>query len=353
MKMSLSRLVEPFGRNPKSVNEIMILLRSELLGTQENRSVIQTWFSRLLPFDSHKNINRLLKTIREIIYGSIQSEPESEKTRAQVCEELNKTDLLSTLIEKLPTIGFDCMKDIALIYEYAISHQVGTRLPTVEYIVAKPEVVQLLVKYYGREDMVSTVGQIIRECLRFESLTECFFKLTDDNHNKLYFNFLDFAKSDSFFVSSDVFSTLHHLFFRHKTLAKGVIDKDYDQFLAKLNQLLISDNYYVRRKSIKLLTEILLDRNHQKVMKKFIASPSNAQTIHKITSSDCIHTSFDGFLVFNLFVINPNKSSEVIQWLTKNKVTLIEFFDKFQMNEQKEKQYKDEKQEMIEIISKL
>ena len=54
-------------------------------------------------------------------------------------------------------------------------------------------------------------------------------------------------------VCSDILSTLHELFYRHKTLVREVLQTDYDHFFGKLNELLSSDDYYIRRKSIKLL----------------------------------------------------------------------------------------------------
>ena len=352
--MSFSRLIQPFGKNPKSTNEIIIALKDELTSnTSLKKSTVEIVFSYLFPSDSHKNIYHLLKIIREMIYGSIDSVPESQQIRDQICSELQKIDLLVILIDKLPNIGFDGRKDIALIHEYAIAQQIGTRFPTVEYIVLKPVIIQELVQYYTDQHLVTICGQIIREFLRFEELTEMFFKLKDKNLQKLYLKFLDYVKTDSFIVCADVFVTLHELFCRHKTLAKEVLQLDYRQFFEKLNELLLSDDYYVRRKSIKLLFEILFDRNHQTVMKKYIEESSNLLIITKIMKSDCFHSSFDAFLVFYLFVMNPKKSFAVKRVLFEDKNSLIAFIDSFQTNRPNVRQYDNEKKEIIKTLNEI
>ena len=89
----------------------------------------------------------MLKMIREMIYGSIDSQPLPELSRTQICHELQKTDLLLILIQHLPNIGFDGRKDIGLIYEYVIEQQIGTRFPIVQYILSKPTIIKLLMEY--------------------------------------------------------------------------------------------------------------------------------------------------------------------------------------------------------------
>ncbi len=63
----------------------------------------------------------------------------------------------------------------------------------------------------------------------------------------------DYLRNPSFTISSDVFSTLQVLLTRRKTLVKNVFEKDYKIIFKKFNDLLNSQNYYIKRKSIKEL----------------------------------------------------------------------------------------------------
>ena len=164
---------------------------------------------------------------------------------------------------------------------------------------------------------------------------------------------MDFVKTHSFVVCADVFTTLHELFRRHKTLASDVLQKDYDIFFPKINELISSKVYYIRRKSIKLLSEILLDRNHQKVMKKYVNESQNMTIIENIMKSDCIYTSFDGFLIFSLFVKNPMKSDSIKRDLIRDKTNLMSFLERFQSDQPNVKQYENDKKELIKTLMDL
>ncbi|CAG2178070.1 unnamed protein product [Oppiella nova] len=171
--------------------------------------------------------------------------------------------------------------------------------------------------------MVTVCGLILREFLRFEDLEkEVFTQFTQKptNGQKLYLNFLDFLiKSDSFAISSDVFATLRELFARHKTVAKKALQTDYEIFVPKFNQLLTKDDYYIRRKAIRLLSDLLYDRSHQTVMKRYVDSVDNLKIIKTLMDSDCLYVSFDAFLVFHAFVVHPNKSESVDKYMDQNK----------------------------------
>ena len=90
-----------------------------------------------------------------------------------------------------------------------------------------------------------------------------------------------------------------------------------------------------------LLSEILLNGNHQKVMKKYVNQFKNITLIENIMKSDWIYTSFDGFLIFSLFVKNPLKSDSIKRDLIPNKTNLMSFLERFQSDEQNVKQYEN------------
>uniref|UniRef100_A0A915DGG3 Uncharacterized protein n=1 Tax=Ditylenchus dipsaci TaxID=166011 RepID=A0A915DGG3_9BILA len=54
-----------------------------------------------------------------------------------------------------------------------------------------------------------------------------------------------------------------------------VLENNYDRFFTAYQKLLASENYVVRRQSLKLLGELLLDRHNFNVMTKYISSPDN------------------------------------------------------------------------------
>ncbi len=327
----------PMGKDPKSVHEIISALKKNLNHLQ--RGYIK---------DQDK-VSKILKRINEMIYGNIDTEPESEAIRSQIAEELYKNDILLLFIENLNLIAFEGKKDILQIFGHVINRRFGTRLPSVEYILKKSKIVWLLIEGYENNDMAFVCGQIIRDCIRYEALAQLVLNIEHKNDYKLF----DYLRNPSFAISSDVFSTLQVLLTRHKTLVKNVFEKDDKTIFEKLNELLDSQNYYIKRKSIKLLAELLFDRNNQKVMKRYISSAQNFNLINSLFESNCRFISIEAFLVITLFVSNPQMSQQIKDILLNSKQSLIESIENFRNHGQDFEQYEEEKSEVIKKLVDL
>ena len=75
--------------------------------------------------------------------------------------------------------------------------------------------------------------------------------------------------------------------------------------------------------------------------------------IENIMKSDCIYTSFDGFLIFSLFVKNPMKSDSIKRDLIRDKTNLMSFLERFQSDQPNVKQYENDKKELIKTLMDL
>jgi calcium binding protein 39 len=325
------------GKDPKSVHEIITALTKNLNRLQRGH------------FKDQDKVSKILKRINEMIYGNIDTEPESEAIRSQIAEELYKNDILLLFIENLNLITFEGKKDILQIFGHIINRRFGTRLPSVEYILKKSQIVWLLIEGYENNDLAFVCGQIIRDCIRYEALAQLVLNIEHENDYKLF----DYLRYPSFAISSDVFLTLQDLLTRHKTLVKNVFEKDYKIIFKKLNELLDSQNYYMKRKSIKLLSELLFDRNNQKVMKRYISSAENFNLINSLFQSSCRFISIQAFLVITLFVSNPQMSQQIKDILLKSKQSLIESIENLRNDGQDFEQYEEEKSEVIKILVDL
>eukprot|EP00981_Chlorochromonas_danica_P002143 scaffold428_cov168-Ochromonas_danica.AAC.8 len=87
--------------------------------------------------------------------------------------------------------------------------------------------------------------------------------------------------------------------------------------------LLQSENYVTKRKALKLLTELLLDRSYHKMMMIFISSKLHLKTIMNMLKSKSMQIQYESFHVFKIFVANPHKSYEVASILYNNKEKLL------------------------------
>jgi calcium binding protein 39 len=96
------------------------------------------------------------------------------------------------------------------------------------------------------------------------------------------------------------------------------------------NKMLQSDNYVLKRQSLKLLSEFLLDRENFGIMMKYIVEFSNLKIIMTLLRHNQPNIQFEAFHVFKVFVANPDKPEDVQRVLAMNKVRLINFLRGFQ-----------------------
>ena len=122
---------------------------------------------------------------------------------------------------------------------------------------------------YRHPDIALNTGSMLRECIRHDNLA----------HDILYSNFLwfffdEFVHFADFDVSSDAFNTLIDLLTtsKNKLISSEFIENNYQIFTAKYNKLITSDNYVTKRRSLKLLSTILLERCNFNIMIKYISS---------------------------------------------------------------------------------
>jgi calcium binding protein 39 len=97
----------------------------------------------------------------------------------------------------------------------------------------KSQIALILIEGYENNDLVFVCGLIIRDCIRYEALTEMVLNIEHKNDCKLF----DYLRNSSFAISSDVLSTLQVLLTRHKTLVKNFFEKDYKIIFKKINQI--------------------------------------------------------------------------------------------------------------------
>lgn len=196
---------------------------------------------------------------------------------------------------------------------------------------------------------------------------------------------LDALKFD---LASDAFATLRDLLTRHKAAAKVFLEERYVNLFGEVesgepvgttgvdrssaaetqatregesapttttrlyDSLLQSQNYVTRRQSLKLLGELLLDRNNFSVMMKYISSKRNLKQMMVLLRDDSKSIQFEAFHVFKVFVANPRKPETIIKTLFKNKRLLVEYLEYFH-EEKREPQFLEEKSLIINTIQAL
>lgn len=325
-----------FGKSSKNPFELVKSLQDSLLVVERGDSKKRD--------KALEDVSKSLVAIKNMLYGT---NDETEIVVAQLAQEIYNSNLLLLLITNLCKIEFEAKKDVAQIFNNILRRQIGTRLPTVEYICTKPDIVIMLIKGYEKHEIALNCGSMLRECARYDALAKIVLQAPD------FYLFFRYVEVSTFDIASDAFSTFKELLTRHKQLSADFLDSQYDQFFTYYQKLLNSDNYVTKRQSLKLLGELLLDRHNFTVMTRYISCPENLKLMMNMLKDKSRNIQFEGFHVFKVFVANPNKPKSIIDILLRNKDKLIDFLNKFQTDRSQDEQFKDEKMYLINQIRDL
>ncbi|KAJ2480694.1 conidiophore development protein hyma [Coemansia sp. RSA 2131] len=293
-----------------------------------------------------KNVASMLQILRD--GGADKKVPDTTSEQvAQLAQEIYTTELLPLLISNLSRLEFETRKEVSIIFGILLRRKIGTREPTVEYLNSRTSVLASLITGYNNPDAAIFCGNMLRECFKHEALVRTTLKLPE------FFNFFEYVEGENFDVTSDAFNSFHEALTKFKEPSVAFLTDSYDAFFAKYTQLLESNNYVVRRQSLKLLGEILLERKNFHVMISFIKQSNNLKMIMNALNDRSKSIQYEAFHIFKIFVANPTKTPEVHKILFKNKDKLVKFLVDFQNDKNSDEQFRDEKAFLVKEIRKL
>lgn len=328
-----------FGKSTKTPFELIRSLQESLQITEKGDSKKAD--------KALEDVSKSLVAIKVMLYGTNDQEPQTDIAVAQLALEIYKSDLLLSLISSLSKIEFEAKKDVAQIFNNILRRQIGTRSPTVEYICTKPDILFMLIRGYEKHEIALNCGSMLRECARYDALAKIILMSTE------FYLFFRYVEVSTFDIASDAFSTFKELLTRHKQISADFLEANYDNFFTDYQKLLNSDNYVTKRQSLKLLGELLLDRNNFTIMTRYISCPENLKLMMTMLKDKSRNIQFEAFHVFKVFVANPNKPKPILDILLRNKDKLIDFLTKFQTDRYEDEQFNDEKTFLINQIRDL
>jgi len=94
---------------------------------------------------------------------------------------------------------------------------------------------------------------------------------------------------------------MQELLTRHKQIIATYLQANFDLFFEKYNSMLVqSESYVVKRQSIKLLGELLLDRANYSVMTAYVDLGEHLKITMKLLLDDRKMINYEGFHVFKV-----------------------------------------------------
>ncbi|KAL0207976.1 hypothetical protein P9112_010563 [Eukaryota sp. TZLM1-RC] len=263
----------------------------------------------------HHEINKCSHNLRDMLYHA----EDTAATDNEAVTEFIKHNLVRLILSTFTSLEFEARKDIISV----LSHLLCDTL-FVNHLLSLPDAFSSIMTLYTNPSLTIHTGTFIREGV-VKSSAICNHFLTMDTMNLLF----GFVNVESFDISSDAFSTLNTLLTSHKDITADFINANYTDFFKGFEGLILSENYVIRRSSLRLLAEILLERSCFEIMTRFISEMHNLKVVMNLLLTKSRHIQYEAFHVFKIFVANPNKTSAIENVLCRNSQKLVLFLEKF------------------------
>lgn len=252
-----------------------------------------------------------------------------------------------------------------------------------DYVMKHPSnIVKIIVdKYANKSEISLNYGQILRSFARFPEL--CKYLLDQ----KVLYTLFQIARENlNFDIASDAFLCVKDLLTRHKTISAAYMTDNFDEFFEEFHSRLLieegkksksekekfdqadsggsepasgeqkdNDFFYVcQRQSLKLLSDMLLDRAFMPIMLKYINKDDFLKLHMNFLRASSKTIQFEGFHVFKIFAANPQKKPRVQRILYNNKKKLVEFLADFlQPDRERDTQFLQDKATVIQKLKML
>lgn len=326
-----------FRKNPKTPPDLVRAL-NEQLGKLEAGSDNKKY---------QEECGRFLRQIRLMIYGDDENEPQQEQIQ-HLEREIYSTDTLYHLVAALKALDFDSRKDVFILFLSLLRRQEGGASWGVDYLLKRrPETITLLLRAPEEYETALVSGQILRDCIKFEAINKFILE------SPLFWNYFRYVELPVFEVATDAFSTLHDLLTIHKKMLSEFLANNYDVFIYHANQLIQSKNYVTKRQSVRLLAELVLQRQNQVFLNKYFDDTTNLKLIMLLLSDKLKNLQYEAFHIFKFFIAKPKKSPKVLEVLTKNKDNFVTFFENFQIDNHQDANIVEERDYILNEIKKL
>lgn len=262
----------------------------------------------------------------------LQGTPEAETSPDQVYQLVSailSEQLLPVLVDSIPRLPFEARKDtqtiISNVFRFRSPGSTSSEPDALREVVrTQAGIIVALCKGYDRRESAGACGGILKEALKQDAVAAVILYdeprsdgkavdiyndvdvLQKSSGRGVFWNFFSWIDKSSFEVSADAFDCFRLILTKHKTLVAQYINTNFDMFFQKYNDMLVkSDSYVTKRQSIKLLGEVLLDRQFYEVMCRYVESGDNLKLIMWQLKDDRRMVQYEAFHVFKVSCHSP------------------------------------------------
>ena len=260
---------------PDSPTAICVALSKALLalGSEEDEAAGE----RLVA-----DIRARVSLIRTLIFGDPDKGAGGDELSPAAVEELARAaegcEVLPLMLAQFKGVDFETRKGISQVFCYLVRNDVASF--ATGYLPKHTSLLYVLADGYNSPDLALHCGTLLRDCCRVPALHEALLYGPDGGLSKPLCDLCEsYVHDPNFEVAADAFDTLSALLTNNKGLVFKCLNPDgdpasrarYDAFFGLYNELLQSDNYVLKRQSLKLMGEFLLDRENFRIMMTYIS----------------------------------------------------------------------------------
>ncbi|WVZ57001.1 hypothetical protein U9M48_007449 [Paspalum notatum var. saurae] len=292
-----------------------------------------------------EEVEKNISSLRLLISGNGEIEPNQEQV-LQITLEICKEDVISLFVQNLPSLGWGVRKDLVHCWCILLRQKADETYCCVQYIENHLELLDFLVGCYKNLDIALNCGNMLRECIKYPTLTKY---ILESGSFELFFEYVELPNFD---IASDALNTFKDLLTKHETVVAEFLSSHYEQFFELYSRLLSSTNYVTRRQAMKFLSEFLLEVPNSQIMKRYIVEVRFLNIMINLLKDSSKNIRLCAFHVFKVFVANPNKPRCIIEALLDKRRELLKLLHNLPTSKGDD-ELDEEKDLIIQEIQKL
>ncbi|CEM06464.1 unnamed protein product [Vitrella brassicaformis CCMP3155] len=278
----------------------------------------------------------------------------SDEARDAIVSSMLSDDTLVMIARDLGKYEFEVKRLVSQIFSNLMTakEEESGKRPALEYVLNHKTLIDHLVAGYeasasGKQPTtVPHVGEMLRACAGYDELVRY---VLETGH---VYRLIDAVKLQNFDVASDAFVSLREFLVKKKNASAEFIQDHFDEFFDKYWEILNTSNYVTVRQSLKVLSELLLDRTFLRPMLKYVKNEKFLMLHMDQLRNESKAIAFEAFHLFKIFVANPQKPPRVHKILYANRDRIIRFLNQF-LVDREEEQFVADKQTILQKLEQL
>lgn len=273
-----------------------------------------------------EDVHRYLRQVKGVLSGEDGNAAVGDQATT-IAQEMAATDCLYYMVVALRRMDFDLRKDVALVFGALLKRLNGAERLIVNALLQKHDTLVLLMRGPEHEELAPCCGKILRECLTYEQLHQ--FVL----YHSLFWNYFDYPQRQQFETTAETVQTLELMLTSNKKLVGEFLADNREHFIVKINSLIQLDNYVLKRRSARLLNDILQQKYCQTFLFEYTDDPTSLKLVMLLLSDKLKNVNMEGFQILKFFIAKPKKTQKIFDIFVKNKGNFLRFFENFDISD--------------------